>query len=100
MVVMCAKSCSRCGRPKNTGDVFYVARVTLTADVEEELAELPGEDIRGAMRKQIESANSKSEQELMDEVYQEIYFYLCKSCRDWFTGGPLKKMRSQGEGNG
>jgi hypothetical protein len=91
--------CSRCGKRKSKGLIFYIIRLTLTCDVEEELEELSEEELARGMKEQLAKAGRMSEKELMDEVYQEFYFCLCKSCRDWLQK-QLGSIMPQGVNNG
>ncbi len=80
-----ADHCSRCGLVKRPGDIFYLARIILTCDFDGELAELKAEEASAGMSAEMAKASARSEEELMNEVYQELYFYLCKGCRDRFV---------------
>jgi len=91
--------CSRCGRRKTRGMAFYLTRLTLTSDFDGELEPVPEKELPREMKKQIARARRMSEKELMDEVYQELYFYLCKGCRDWLVK-QLGSIMTQGVNNG
>jgi hypothetical protein len=94
------QNCSRCGKAKTKGAVFYIVRMTLTADFDGELEELDPGEVEPEMKRQIKKAERMSEKELMDEVFQEWYFYLCKGCRDWFVEQPAARGIFQGADNG
>lgn len=91
-----AGHCRRCARLKQPGDIFYIVRVTLTCDFDGELRELGDEELAREIKDQLDQAEQKPEQELMDEVYQELGFYLCKKCRDWLVQGGIGKDLAQG----
>ena len=94
------QKCGRCGKPKTRGAIFYIVRITLTADFNGELEELDPEEVEPEMKRHIKEAERMSEQELMDEVFQEWYFYLCKGCRDRLVKEPAACGIFQGADNG
>lgn len=100
MAVYLGQKCGRCNRPKSKGETYYIVRVTLTADFDSELEELAPEEAEPEMKRQIKQAERMSEKELMDEVYQELYFYLCKGCRDWFVKKQAAAWSPTGVENG
>jgi len=92
--------CKRCGKLKASDNVFYIVRVTLTAELDDNFEDLSGEALEQEMSKQLKIAETKDEQELIDEVYQDLHFYLYKSCRDWFVKRSLGGDMAQGAVNG
>ena len=87
-----ADRCTRCGRVKSPGDIFYLVRIILTCDFDGQLGEMLDmneEEIQDKIKDEIRKADEKEEDELMDEVYQELSFYLCKNCRDKFIKHPF-----------
>jgi hypothetical protein len=91
MAGLVADKCSQCGAVRQPGAIFYLVHITLTCDFDGELMDMNSEEIRGKIEEEMQKASEKDEAELMDEVYQELYFYLCKSCRDRF----VQKLRAQ-----
>jgi hypothetical protein len=73
-------SCQLCGMEIPLGGVFYIGRTEIISGSDGILpdTEKPGEIIERALQDIIEQ---KSEQELMDGVYQEIKVILCERCR-------------------
>lgn len=95
------EQCRRCGKPKKAGDIFYLVRMTLTCDFDGELPEREEGILDKEIKEQLDQAEQKEEQELMDEVFQELSFYICKDCRDWLVKSWMgKDNSSRGAGNG
>ena len=74
-------SCQMCGARIPPGGVFYIGRTEIVSGSDGILPDT-GESgdriIEEALR---DITRGKSEQELMDEVYQEIKLILCGRCR-------------------
>jgi len=100
MGLLVADRCSLCAKPKVKGRVFYIVRLTLTADFDGQLEDIREEDLDSELKRTLKEAAEMDEQELMNEVFQEFCFYLCKSCRDRFVKNPLGASKSQGDKNG
>ncbi len=79
------EECSRCGRKLKRGEVKYVIYISIVSDFDGVLPVCEDEDIERV----IESAKEISEEELEREVYEEMAFLVCKSCRDKFRDDPL-----------
>jgi len=94
-----SRRCGRCGKEKTGGAIFYIVRLTLTCDFDGELEDLSDEGLAREMKKQLQRAERMSAEELMDEVYQEIYFCLCKNCRDWLVSRERCGIFFQGADN-
>lgn len=74
--------CTSCGKVKRPGDIFYLVKITLTCDFDGYLEETEEEGLETKMKDELKKAEKYREEELEAEVYQEIFLYLCKSCRD------------------
>jgi hypothetical protein len=94
------EQCRRCGRPKRAGDIFYLVRMTLTCDFDGKLPELEEADLEQGIKEQLDRADQKEEQELMDEVFQELNFFICKNCRDWLVKSWMATDDGRGARNG
>ncbi len=82
--------CSRCGKEKKPGDIFYIVKISLTCDFNGYLKPVEGE-LENEIKKELERAEQYTEEELMEQVYQEFHFYLCLKCRNWFVKHLLGK---------
>jgi hypothetical protein len=73
-------SCQICGTKIPPGGVFYIGSAGIISGSDGILPDTdkPGEIIERALKNIMEP---KSEQELMDGVYQEIKLVLCSRCR-------------------
>ncbi len=81
-------SCANCGTPLPVGSLKYIVRIGITADNDNVITEeLSDEELIG-MISEIERAVPK---ELEDDVHKEIFFVLCKTCRDYFAADPLQR---------
>ena len=76
--------CHRCGAELTRGDgSLYIVKIEAFADPEVILPEAP-EDPRAEMERLIEEVASRSEAELMDDVYRRMTMTLCALCyRQW-----------------
>jgi len=81
--------CNRCGMAKEPGAVFYLVRITLTCDFDGGLVDMNPGEIKAKISEEMRKGLELDEDELMNEVYHELYFYLCKSCRDKFVKKPF-----------
>jgi hypothetical protein len=75
--------CNRCAAVLTPGEGnFYVVRIEAAADPTPPTvdAEKLAGDFRSEMRHLIQQMNDQSEQELMDQVYRRLMFYLCADC--------------------
>lgn len=84
------EECSRCGRKLKRGETKYVIYISIVSDFDGVLPVGEDEDIQEL----IESGEGLSEEELNNEVYEEMAFLVCKSCRDKFREDPLSVSNS------
>jgi hypothetical protein len=83
--------CDRCGRPIFKGEIRYIARMELYAapdPIEITLEDLM-KDQREEMRKLIERTEGMTEDDLMQDVYVELKFDLCRACQRALLANPL-----------
>jgi len=99
MIALSVERCSSCNKPKTPGTIFYLVKISLTADVDLELEELSKEELEREIQREFALALRRDEAELNNEVYQEIYYYLCSRCRDNFIKDPFGKLKARGETN-
>ena len=99
MIALSVERCSSCNKPKTRGAIFYLVKVSLTADVDLELEELSKEELEREIQREFELASRKDEAELTNEVYQELYYYLCSRCQNNFIKDPFEKLKARGEAN-
>lgn len=79
------EECSRCGRQLKRGEVKYVIYISIVSDFDGVISVDEKEDVNQIL----DEANRFSEEELEEEVYEEMAFLVCKSCRDKFRSDPL-----------
>lgn len=79
------EECSRCGRKLKKGEVKYVIYISIVSDFDGVLPVYEDEDVNEI----IESCQNIPEEELEREVYEEMAFLVCKSCRDKFRENPF-----------
>lgn len=84
------EECSRCGRKLKRGEVKYIIYISIVSDFDGVLPVLEGENVEEI----IESGNEYSDEELEREVYEEMAFLVCKSCRDKFRENPFSDSAS------
>jgi len=86
-------NCQACGAEIQPGGIFYIGRAEIISGSDGILpdTEESGDRIIEMALKEIKKA--KSEQELMDEVYQEIKLILCGRCRLIFRDRVLDMIR-------
>jgi hypothetical protein len=74
-------SCQACGIEIPPGGVFYIGRTEIISGSDGILPETEESGDRIIEKALKEISKKKSEQEFMDEVYQEIKLVLCGQCR-------------------
>ena len=74
-------SCQVCGTKIPPGGVFYIGRTEITSGSDGILPDTDESGDRIIEKALNEMSKVKSEQEFMDEVYQEIKLILCGRCR-------------------
>lgn len=79
------EECSRCGRKLKRGEVKYVIYISIVSDFDGVLPVCEDENVNEV----IESGKNVPEEELEREVYEEMAFLVCKSCRDRFREDPF-----------
>jgi len=86
-------SCQACGVQIPPGGIFYIGRTEIISGSDGILPddEESGDRIIEMALKEI--MKGKSEQELMDEVYQEIKLILCGRCRLSFRDALLDMIK-------
>ena len=72
--------CHSCLKEIPPGGLFYVCRTEIISGSDGVLSDT-GEDLETIVASVTREVEGKSEQELMDEVYQEIRMILCPECR-------------------
>jgi len=90
---MLEQYCVRCGKDLPEGSLKYVVDIRVYADFDGVLR-FPEGDIEAEVSRLMAEIERMDPQELERDVYQEMAFLLCKSCRDRFVEDPL----SRGEG--
>ncbi len=79
------EECSRCGKKLKRGEVKYVIYISIVSDFDGVLPVCEDVDVNEI----IESGQNIPEEELEHEVYEEMAFLVCKSCRDKFRENPF-----------
>ncbi|MFC1679272.1 hypothetical protein ACFL2T_03575 [Elusimicrobiota bacterium] len=80
-------SCNRCTRSLENEEVYYLVKTRITSEptevsfTEEELAQ----DHEAEMRKLTEELKELDSEELQDQVYVILEYYLCVKCKDSFV---------------
>ncbi len=83
------EECSGCGRKLKRGEVKYVIYISIVSDFDGVLPVCDDEYIEAV----IERGKEMSEEELDREVYEEMAFLVCKSCRDKFRENPFSNSQ-------
>ncbi len=78
--------CARCGRSLATGGTHYLVSITLVADYN---GTIPESHREGGVDYLLQEIESKSQDELENEIYQQLSFVLCKGCRDEYVTNPM-----------
>jgi len=86
-------SCQACGVQIPPGGVFYIGRTEIISGSDGILPDSDGSGDRIIEMALKEILKGKSEQELMDEVYQEIKLILCGRCRLSFRDAILDMIK-------
>jgi len=84
--------CQVCGTKIPPGGIFYVGRTEIISGSDGILADT-GESPDAIIEKALSEIKELSEQELMEEVYQEIKMILCGRCRPVFRDTILKMIK-------
>jgi len=84
------EECSRCGRKLKRGEVKYIIYISIVSDFDGVLPVCENENVEEI----IESGSNIPEEELEREVYEEMAFLVCKSCRDKFREDPFSDSES------
>ncbi len=87
------KNCARCGMLLDSGETSYAVTISAVADFDGALVPPDSPKEMSQMWKQVER---KSEQELSDEVFQKVSFFLCKPCRDQWINAPFGLDKKDG----
>ena len=83
--------CDRCGRPPQSGQLRYVARIEVfaaTDPLEITLADLL-QNHRQEMDRLVRQCEALTEEELMRDVYVRFEFDLCSSCQKAYVADPF-----------
>ncbi len=78
------KHCFRCRKELQTGGLFYVVHIKIFSGFNGILAE-PSEGLDQPLKELLEEVQKLDPRELEKEVYEEITWVVCKSCRDRFV---------------
>lgn len=88
--------CDRCGRPLFTGETRYQVRIVVKASADP--LEISAKDLERDLNLQrehlIEQAEAMTEEELMQDVYVERNYDLCRRCRKAWLQNPLNARLS------
>jgi len=77
-------NCQTCGAQIPPGGIFYIGQAEIISGSDGILPDSEGSGDRIIEMALKEIMKGKSEQELMDEVYQQIKLVLCGRCRLYF----------------
>jgi hypothetical protein len=80
------QSCARCGLVFQPGQTRYLVTINVVADFDGTIGPAP---TAGELERLWSDVEQKSEQELLDEVYQKMTYVICKPCRDSWVSSPL-----------
>jgi NMD protein affecting ribosome stability and mRNA decay len=87
--------CDRCGKPIYKGEARYVVNMKVYAAADQPF-EISSEDLfinhLAEIERLIEEASSMTEEELMQDVYVEYKFDLCRRCQRKLLYHPLPPM--------
>ena len=86
-------SCQVCGTEIPPGGIFYIGRTEIISGSDGILPDTGESGDRIIEKALDEITRVKSEQELMDEVYQEIKLILCGRCRLLFRDRILDMIK-------
>lgn len=90
--------CDRCGRPLAENELRYVARVEVFAAPT--TLEISAEDLERDRTEEIarltEQCEGKTEAELMEDVYVNFEYDLCRPCQRDFIRSPLPPIGDVG----
>lgn len=89
---MADQCCARCGKSLPTGSIKYIVEIQILSDFDGFLPfcdEAQSEEIQRLI-KQMEDLEA---QELEEEVYQEMSFYLCVQCKKNFADNPFNSEK-------
>lgn len=75
------------------GGLKYVIEIKSFADFDGYLEEYPGE-IEDGINELLDSMENMETEELEEEVFQELVFILCKSCREKFVDDPFNRRHA------
>ncbi len=81
---MSEKKCFRCGKGLQPGDLFYIVHIQVFSGFDGILIEPTG-NLDRQLKEWIDLAQEMDPQELEREVYEEMIWMVCKSCRDRFV---------------
>ncbi len=83
--------CDRCGKPIDSREVRYLARIEVlaAADPLEITAEDLERDSAEEMERLLGECEKLSEEELMRDIYVRLEFDLCRACQKAYLNNPL-----------
>lgn len=96
---MSRQCCSRCGKYLHEGSLKYIVRINVFADFDGYLCDedkSSAEDLQSLIRQ----IKDKTPETLENDIYQEMAFLLCKSCRNIFIKNPLNLSQQCGAPKG
>jgi hypothetical protein len=86
--------CDRCGRPIGKGETRYVARIQVYAAPSS--PEISAEDLMvdhtDEIGRLMDQCAAMSEDELMQDVYVELQYDLCRRCQRAYLANALKAI--------
>jgi hypothetical protein len=78
------RNCFRCGKKLQPGNLFYVVHIKVFSGFDGILSET-AEGIDEQLMELLEQVQKLDPKELEKDVYEEITWIVCKSCRDRFV---------------
>lgn len=90
---MVKRTCDRCGQPILEGELRYLAKIQVSAAYDP--LQISFEDLlkdhRHDMERLLKVCEGMTEKELMQDVYVDFQFDLCRPCQKAFISNPLPK---------
>jgi len=81
--------CDCCGKELSKGGLKYVVEIKAFADYDGYIEEYPG-DVGEAVNDLLDVMDSMEAKDIEEDVFQEMIFILCKSCKNRFTRDPFE----------
>jgi hypothetical protein len=81
---MSEQECYRCGRRFEPGSLKYVIKISVISDFDGVIEESENLNMEEEINHILQEIEDWSAEELEKDVFQEISFTLCKSCKEHF----------------